>query len=119
MMDFLRAHADAGHAVIVVAALNRGDNSSSKPYNSGITSFRDSSAIEYGADNAIVLEVPDTAKTDTGDGNGNIAEAVNEHNASKPATVKIVKNRWGALGEYPGVFDGPTLTWSVKGGDVE
>jgi replicative DNA helicase len=58
-MDYLRQFADAGVAVIVVAAVSRGKDSRGRSTYSGdaltLASFRESSELEFGADDAFIL----------------------------------------------------------------
>lgn len=61
-MDYLRQFADAGTAVIVVSAVGRTKDGRGRSSYSGdglnLASFRESSELEYGADDAFIL-VPD------------------------------------------------------------
>jgi replicative DNA helicase len=61
-MNYLRQFADAGVAMIVVAAVSRGKDSKGRSTYSGdaltLASFRESSELEFGADDAFIL-VPD------------------------------------------------------------
>jgi replicative DNA helicase len=58
-MDFLRKFADAGVAVIVVAAVSRSKDSKGRSTYAGdalnLASFRESSELEFGADDAFIL----------------------------------------------------------------
>ncbi len=58
-MDFLRQFADAGVAVLVVAAVGRTKDSKGRSSYSGdglnLASFRESSELEFGADDAFIL----------------------------------------------------------------
>jgi replicative DNA helicase len=67
-MNYLRQFADAGVAVVVVAAVSRGKDSKGRSTYSGDAlspaSFRESSEIEFGADDAFILAAGD----DQGDG---------------------------------------------------
>lgn len=66
-MDYLRRFADAGVAVICVAAVARGKDSKGRSSYAGdaltLASFRESSELEFGADDAFIL-VPDAAADD-------------------------------------------------------
>src|SRR5262249_53297671 len=66
-MDFLRQFADAGVAVIVVSAIGRTKDRRGRSSYSGdglsLASFRESSELEFGADDAFIL----TADDDHGD----------------------------------------------------
>jgi replicative DNA helicase len=59
MMDFLRQFADAGVGLIVVAAVGRTKDSKGRSSYSGdglnLASFRESSELEFGADDAFIL----------------------------------------------------------------
>jgi replicative DNA helicase len=61
-MDYLRQFADAGTAVIVISAIGRTKDSKGRSSYSGdglsLASFRESSELEFGADDAFIL-VPD------------------------------------------------------------
>jgi replicative DNA helicase len=58
-MNFLRQFADAGVAVVVVAAVSRGKDSKGRSSYKGdaltLASFRESSELEFGADDAFIL----------------------------------------------------------------
>jgi replicative DNA helicase len=58
-MNFLRQFADAGVAVVVVAAVSRGKDSKGRSTYAGdalsLASFRESSELEFGADDAFLL----------------------------------------------------------------
>jgi replicative DNA helicase len=66
-MDYLRQFADAGTAVIVISAIGRTKDSSGRSSYSGdglnLASFRESSELEFGADDAFIL-VPDDDQGD-------------------------------------------------------
>lgn len=66
-MDYLRQFADAGTAVIVISAIGRTKDSKGRSSYSGegltLASFRESSELEFGADDAFIL----TADDDQGD----------------------------------------------------
>jgi replicative DNA helicase len=61
-MDYLRQFADAGTAVIVVSAIGRTKDSKGRSTYTGdglnLASFRESSELEFGADDAFIL-IPD------------------------------------------------------------
>src|SRR5262249_22745578 len=67
MMDYLRQFADASTAVIVVSAIGRTKDSKGRSSYAGeglsLASFRESSELEFGADDAFIL----TADDDQGD----------------------------------------------------
>jgi replicative DNA helicase len=66
-MDYLRRFADAGVAVIVVSAVGRGKDSRGRSSYAGdslsLASFRESSELEFGADDAFIL-TPDEKDDD-------------------------------------------------------
>jgi replicative DNA helicase len=69
-MSHLRRFADAGVAVFAVAALSRGKDSNGRSTYAGnsltLASFRESSELEYGADDAFILaSAEDTAENGT------------------------------------------------------
>jgi replicative DNA helicase len=68
-MDYLRQFADAGVAVLVLAAVGRVKDSKGRSSYSGdglnLASFRESSELEFGADDAFIL-VPDADSEDYG-----------------------------------------------------
>jgi replicative DNA helicase len=71
-MDFLRQFADAGAAVIVVSAVGRSKDSRGRSSYSGeglnLASFRETSELEYGADDAFILH------PDEGDAEGELVK---------------------------------------------
>ncbi|MHB1037773.1 MAG: DnaB-like helicase C-terminal domain-containing protein [Pirellulales bacterium] len=68
-MNYLRQFADAGVAVLVVAAVSRGKDSKGRSSYSGdalsLASFRESSELEFGADDAFILAPDDGKETVT------------------------------------------------------
>jgi replicative DNA helicase len=86
-MDYLRQFADAGIAVMVVSAIGRTRDNKSRSSYSGeglnLASFRESSELEYGADDAFLL-TPD-------DGDG--------------VTLRHLKSRHGEARDIPLTFD--------------
>lgn len=68
-MDYIRQFADAGVAVVVVAAVARTRDAKGRSSYSGdglnLASFRESSELEYGADSAFVLVPDDGADSET------------------------------------------------------
>jgi replicative DNA helicase len=91
-MDYLRQFADAGVAVFAVAALARSkDKTGRASYADGLSlaSFRETSELEYGADDAFIL-VPD------------------DDGASPSCVVlKHLKSRHGEAKDITLSFDGP------------
>ena len=67
-MNYLRQFAEAGVAVLVVAAVSRGKDSKGRSTYAGdaltLASFRESSELEFGADDAFIL-APDEKDADT------------------------------------------------------
>jgi replicative DNA helicase len=66
-MDYLRQFADAGVAIVVVAALARSKDAKGRSsYADGLSlaSFRETSELEYGADDAFILAPSDDSKGD-------------------------------------------------------
>ena len=66
-MDYLRQFADAGVAIIVVAALARSKDAKGRSsYSEGLSlaSFRETSELEYGADDGFILAPADDDKSD-------------------------------------------------------
>jgi replicative DNA helicase len=66
-MDYLRKFADAGTAVLVISAIGRSKDNQGRSTYSGeglnLASFRESSELEFGADDAFIL-TPDGEDTD-------------------------------------------------------
>jgi replicative DNA helicase len=91
MMTSLRLFAGAGVAVLAVAAVGRGrDNRGRSAYDGlGLASFRESSELEYGADDAYLLLADP-------DGDGEPGALLLRH----------VKSRYGAAVDIPLRFDG-------------
>ncbi len=90
-MGSLRQFADAGVAIIVVAALARSKDAKGRSsYNDGLSlaSFRETSELEYGADDAFIL-APD-------DG---------EEASSSCVILKHLKSRHGEARDIPLTFD--------------
>ncbi len=94
VMGMVRRFADEGAAVIVVAAVGRSkDQKGRNSYNAdtlSLASFRESSELEYGADDAYIL-----------------APA----GADGTATLKHVKSRYGETRDIALTFDKPHLTF--------
>jgi replicative DNA helicase len=92
-MDDLRQFADAGYAIIVVAALARSKDSKGRSsYTDGLSlaSFRETSELEYGADDAFILAAVD--------GNG-------EGDSSFRVALKHLKSRHGETSDIVLTFD--------------
>jgi replicative DNA helicase len=92
-MSYLRQFADAGTALIVVAALARSKDSKGRSsYSEGLSlaSFRESSELEFGADDAFIL-APD-------DGEGATPSR---------SVLKYLKSRHGEAKDIALIFDKP------------
>ena len=66
-MDYLRQFADAGTAIIVVAALARSKDAKGRSsYTDGLSlaSFRETSELEYGADDAFIVTPAEDAESE-------------------------------------------------------
>ena len=91
LMDYLRQFADAGTAVLVVAAVGRTKDAKGRSsYDAdglNLASFRESSELEFGADSAYIL-APDPKDAAT-------------------VTLRCLKNRHGATQDLPLFFDKP------------
>lgn len=87
-MNYLRQFADAGVAVMVISAVGRGrDSKGRSSYTEGLSlaSFRESSELEYGADDAFIL-----APDEDSDG----------------VTLRHLKSRYGEPKDIDLAFDG-------------
>src|SRR5207302_3737634 len=95
-MSYLRQFADAGTAIIVVAALARSKDAKGRSsYGEGLNlaSFRETSELEYGADDAFIL-------TPTDDGEG-------QEGPIRRVVLKHLKSRHGETRDIPLMFDRP------------
>jgi replicative DNA helicase len=93
-MDYLRRFADAGVAIVVVAALARSkDKAGRSSYTdaSSLASFRETSELEYGADDAFILAV-----------DGEIGAS-----PSLPVVLRHLKSRHGETRDMTLTFDRP------------
>ena len=93
-MDYLRQFADAGVAIIVVAALARSKDAKGRSsYTDGLSlaSFRETSELEYGADDAFILAPADDDKSDG--------------EASSRVVLKHLKSRHGETRDIALNFD--------------
>ena len=91
-MSFLRQFADAGVALVVVSAVGRGKDSKGRSsYSEGLSlaSFRESSELEFGADDAFILT------PDHGDGE-----------PTTTVTLRHLKSRHGEARDLQLAFDG-------------
>jgi replicative DNA helicase len=88
-MDYLRQFADAGTAVLVLSAIGRTKDSKGRSSYAGdglnLASFRESSELEFGADDAFIL----TADDDQGDA----------------VTLRHLKSRYGECRDIELTFD--------------
>ena len=96
LMDYLRQFADAGVAVLVVAAVGRTKDAKGRSsYDAdglNLASFRESSELEFGADSAFIL-APDPKDAGT-------------------VTLRCVKNRHGEQRDIPLAFDGSRMSFT-------
>ena len=102
-MSYLRQFADAGTALIVVAALARSKDSKGRSsYSEGLSlaSFRETSEIEYGADDAFIV-APD-------DGEGASA-------SPSRVVLKHLKSRHGEARDIALSFDKPRQRFTPAG----
>jgi replicative DNA helicase len=93
-MDYLRQFADAGVAIIVVAALARSKGAKGRSsYTDGLSlaSFRETSELEYGADDAFILAAADPADS--------------EGASSSCIVLKHLKSRHGETKDIALTFD--------------
>jgi replicative DNA helicase len=93
-MDYLRQFADAGVAIIVVAALARSKDAKGRSsYSAGLSlaSFRETSELEYGSDDCFILAPADDDKSDG--------------NASSCVVLKHLKSRHGETKDVVLTFD--------------
>jgi replicative DNA helicase len=93
-MDYLRRFADAGVAIIVVAALARSKDAKGRSsYTDGLSlaSFRETSELEYGADDAFILAPSGAAES--------------EGEASSVVVLKHLKSRHGETKDIALTFD--------------
>jgi replicative DNA helicase len=99
-MDYLRQFADAGTAVIVISAIGRTKDSKGRSSYSGdglnLASFRESSELEFGADDAFIL-VPDSQ--------------------GETVTLRHLKSRHGECRDIELTFDGAHQRFTPAGGD--
>jgi replicative DNA helicase len=90
-MSYLRQFADAGTAILVVAALARSKDARGRSsYGEGLSlaSFRETSELEYGADDAFIL-APDDGDDD----------------APSRVVLRHLKSRYGETRDVPLTFD--------------
>ena len=95
-MSYLRQFADAGVAVVVVAAVARSKDARGRSsYGEGLSlaSFRETSELEYGADDAFILAPADGTEGDDG--------------PTRRVVLRHLKSRHGATEDIPLTFDRP------------
>jgi replicative DNA helicase len=99
-MGYIREFADAGVAVVVVAALARSkDKAGRSSYTDvSLASFRETSELEYGADDAFILEV---------DGDVGVSPSVS-------VVLKHLKSRLGECRDVSLTFDRPHQRFTVE-----
>jgi replicative DNA helicase len=103
-MDYLRQFADAGVAIVVVAALSRSKDARGRSsYTDGLSlaSFRETSELEYGADDAFILAAADTGNT--------------EADSSSRVVLKHLKSRHGETSDIVLKFDGKHQRFTAAG----
>ena len=97
-MDYLRQFADAGVAVIVVAAVSRSKDAKGRSTYAGdslnLASFRESSELEFGADDAFIL-------VDDADDEGSVI-------------LKHLKARHSEARDIPLAFDRPRQRFTAR-----
>ena len=99
-MTMIRQIANAGHAVIVVSAVARDKKSNGKAYdNPTLGSFRESSEVEYGADDCYLLQ--------------------REAAAADTFTLRHPKSRRSMTQDIMLRFDGKLQRWQRIGGEDE
>jgi replicative DNA helicase len=99
-MDYLRQFADAGVAILVVAALARSKDAKGRSsYSDGLSlaSFRETSELEYGADDAFILSPADDES---------------EGDSPSLVTLKHLKSRHGETKDIALTFDRPHQRFS-------
>src|SRR5690242_11038143 len=100
-MDYLRQFADAGTAVVVISAIGRTKDSRGRSSYAGeglaLASFRESSELEFGADDAFIL----TADDDQGDA----------------VTLRHLKSRHGECRDLDLTFHRQHQRFTPGGGD--
>jgi replicative DNA helicase len=111
MQDFRRL-AEQGTAVVLVSAVSRTGSKKDGGYDGeslGLGSFRESSEVEYGADEAFIL-VADSRSAGFTYGNGNPADG----SWPKPMMLKHVKSRNSERLDVPLDFDGRLQRFDIR-----
>ena len=92
-MDYLRRFAAGGHAVVVLSAVGRSKDSSGRSSYTGsglsLASFRESSELEFGADDAFILAPLDDAKPDV----VRLAHLKSRHSAARTIDLRFDRGR--------------------------
>jgi len=92
-MDYLRRFAAGGHAVVVLSAVGRSKDSSGRSSYTGsglsLASFRESSELEFGADDAFILAPLDDAKPDV----VRLAHLKSRHSAARTIDLRFDRAR--------------------------
>lgn len=92
-MDYLRRFAAAGHAVIVLSAVGRSKDSAGRSSYTGsgltLASFRESSELEFGADDAFILAPVDDARPDV----VRLAHLKSRHGAARTIDLRFDRAR--------------------------
>jgi replicative DNA helicase len=95
-MSYLRQFADAGVAVLAVAAVSRSKDARGRSSYNGeglnLASFRETSELEYGADDAFILAPADDGEEQDG--------------PTRRVVLRHLKSRHGETRDIPLVFDG-------------
>jgi hypothetical protein len=99
LMTLLRALADRGWAILAISAIKRGATGSYESKSLGLSSFRESSEIEFNLDSAYVLK-------DEGEADGK--SYVNN------VLLECCKNRHGAMQDFPLKFNKPRMEFSHR-----
>lgn len=119
-MDYLRRFAAGGHAVIVLSAVGRSKDSSGRSSYTGsglsLASFRESSELEFGADDAFILAPVDDARPDV----MRLAHLKSRHSAARTIDLRFDRARQsftlieGATAATPGGRSKQRLTKAVE-----
>lgn len=112
VMQGIREIASGGVCVVAVSAVARTGSKKDGGYDGrsmGLGSFRESSEVEYGADEAVIL-VPDNEAGDE----GGFGSSASEEPWPRPILLKHVKSRNGELRDVPMFFDGRVQRFWVR-----
>lgn len=116
-MDYLRQFADAGVAVIPISAVGRSKDSMGRSSYAGdglnLASFRESSELEFGADDAFILH----PHGDEAEGElMKLRHLKSRHGECRDLLLRFDRRRQSFTAEAPG--NAPTLAKTVDGGKV-